>query len=142
MKNILIVTAFLLSTNIFGQNFFAANEEVNATSATVTENVEIVKNLYFAENVSFLNKDSQSSLNAIFKLMLNNTSVNIAINSYTDETESNKNLSNKRALAAKKYLVSKGISSKRLKVNNFGTTKQLNEFNAQELERRVEFIIE
>lgn len=142
MKNLFIIATILFTLNNFSQNFVAFNDEINTTNVTFDDNVQTVDNLYFAENVSILNKNATSTLKSILNLLLNNTQVNISINSYTDESELNKNLSNRRAIAAKKYLVKNGVSSKRLKINNFGNSKPLAESNSQELERRVEFILE
>ncbi len=79
--------------------------------------------------------------------MKNNPKVEIELNGHTDnrgDAKKNIILSQQRVERIKSYLVSKGISSKRIKGKGFGGTRPIatnDSEEARKLNRRVEFVI-
>ena len=77
--------------------------------------------------------------------MKKNSSYNLSINGYTDNTGSesgNLRISKARAAAAKKYLVNKGVNASRLTSEGYGIANPIATNDTPEgraLNRRVEF---
>jgi outer membrane protein OmpA-like peptidoglycan-associated protein len=86
------------------------------------------------------------ALEVIVAVLKKNPGLKIEIQGNTDNTgpaSYNQMLSEKRALAAKEYMVNKGIESERLKAVGFGATRNVasNENDAgRALNRRIEFV--
>lgn len=145
MKKLLILISIFISSSLFCQNFVAQNEDTIITNYTSDGNVAkitTIGKLLFNFNESNLNKESEMLLNTIIMVLLDNPTMTICINSYNETSETTQKISEKRATTTKNYLMKKGISSKRLKLKDFGNSKQLSEQNASELNRRVEFTFE
>ncbi len=91
--------------------------------------------------------DFKKKLNAVVQYMKNNPTSNILLIGHTDQVgsaEYNMTLSVKRALEVKKYLISKGINTKRISTIGKGATSPLfldNSETARMANRRVELII-
>lgn len=88
-----------------------------------------VPKIYFAKNSSFLTEESAEILRQIVVKMKTSPYVNIMVDSYTDSRASeryNLKLSRKRADGVKKFLIRKGISSKRIKAVGRGESNLLN----------------
>ena len=109
--------------------------------------------IYFDLDKFFIRDDSANELNKIVVLMTKYPKMVINIESHTDsrsKDEYNLELSNNRAQATRKYIISKGISPNR--INNaagFGETQLINKCSngvtcteaQHQLNRRSEFII-
>ncbi len=110
-------------------------------------NVVRMNNLFFETASAVLTKDSYMELKTVIELLKNNPEMKIRINGHTDNVGSNSynlDLSEKRAIAVKKYLVSKGVSSNRLSTKGFGEEKPFADNNTakgRKKNRRVEFEI-
>ncbi|MDR0517826.1 MAG: OmpA family protein [Fibromonadaceae bacterium] len=82
---------------------------------------------------------------AILKTLLNES--NVIVEGHTDNvgnSESNKKLSQRRADSVKKFLIERGVESKRLKAIGQGSSKPVTENNTEEgksKNRRVELVI-
>ena len=135
----------LFELSAFCQILSASNDDFNISIAQEkikVQQVTTIKSLYFESNKSILNENSLESLKTILNVLVDNPEMNISLNAYSDVSETEKNLSLKRAIAAKKYLVTNGILASRLTIKDFSNTKQLSEINAEQYERRVDFEIE
>ena len=111
-----------------------------------------LKNIYYDYNKSNIRKESLIDLNNLVDLMNQYPSMKIELGSHTDSrgTDSyNKELSSKRAEAARQYLISKNISPKRITSKGYGETQLLNhckndvncEESLHQMNRRTEVII-
>ncbi len=83
----------------------------------------VLKNLFFESNKSDLTPASETELDNLVALLMDNPSLKIALNGYTDNVgtpAANLLLSKNRALSVKKYLESKGIAATRLQSKGFG----------------------
>ena len=135
----------LFELSAFCQILSASNDDFNISivqEKIKVQQVTTIKSLYFESNKSILNENSLESLKTILGVLVDNPEMNISLNAYSDVSETEKNLSLKRAIAAKKYLVTNGILASRLTIKDFSNTKQLSEINAEQYERRVDFEIE
>ena len=86
-------------------------------------------NIYFDFGKSDLLASSIEVLDKLIDVMHENEKMIIELSAHTDSKSSkayNKKLSNKRAESAKRYMLSKGISSKRIRAKGYGETRLLN----------------
>src|SRR6478736_3398776 len=106
-----------------------------------------LKNILFYMGTTSLLEESYPELNVIVDFLKNNPKVEIELNGHTDnkgDAKKNLILSQQRVEKVKSYLVSKGISSRRIKGKGFGGTKPIatnDSEEARKLNRRVEFVI-
>lgn len=145
MKNSIIIIALLFVFNSFSQNLVASNTEVstsNHSTEVIAPKVTKIDKLFYDPNESELSDESIASLNTFVLILNENPKMHISINSYTDIDENEAMLSANRALKVKHFLLKNGITSDRLKTNNFGNSKPTYEGYLNKLDRRVEFIIE
>ena len=104
-------------------------------------------NLEFASAKDIIKEGSFASLDELAGLMAKKPNWRLKISGHTDNTGdavANLKLSEKRAEAVKKYLVSKGIAADRFKVEWFGSTRAIADNNSEEgrqKNRRVEMLI-
>lgn len=103
--------------------------------------------VYFAYDSASLSSATKSTLNANAEFMKSNSSVEIQIEGHCDERGSvqyNLALGEKRASSVKNYLVSQGVSSKRITIISFGKERPI-AFGHQESSwsknRRANFVI-
>jgi outer membrane protein OmpA-like peptidoglycan-associated protein len=128
------------------------DEEDNVLPFRVAENegCPIIKfnaaNVQFASGTSTLTKGAKTELNkAVTILTSQYPDIKVSIEGHTDNTgkpETNQKLSESRANAVKKYLVSKGVSADRLTASGFGAERPIedNKTSAGKAKnRRVEF---
>jgi outer membrane protein OmpA-like peptidoglycan-associated protein len=105
------------------------------------------ENLEFATGKDIIKQSSYASLNELAALMKQNPEWKLKISGHTDnqgKAENNMLLSKKRALAVKKYLMSKGLNEKRFKAEWFGQTQPIADNNTEEgrqKNRRVEMLL-
>jgi OOP family OmpA-OmpF porin len=106
-----------------------------------------LKNVLFKQSSTELLEESKEELNQVVAFMKQNLSVRILLSGHTDNrgvVVDNLKLSQMRADKIKQYLVSKGISGKRIKGKGFGGSKPLLPNDSEEnrkMNRRVEFTI-
>ncbi|WP_044399969.1 OmpA family protein [Lacinutrix sp. Hel_I_90] len=138
-----------------GENItYTKDLELNAIEAEIAEvknkKMIVVNNLYFDYNKWRVKEESLVQLNSIARILLEHTDMKIEINAHTDNqgnSRYNMNLSQKRAAAAKGYLIKKGIAASRLISKGYGETQPLvdcrSSCNQDEFQknRRIEFII-
>lgn len=111
-----------------------------------------VENIYYNYDEWSIRPDAKKELDKLVKLLNDNPSIVIELQSHTDSRAShayNNELSQKRAKAAVDYLISKGITKQRLEYKGYGKTRLINhckdgvectdEEHAEN--RRTEFII-
>jgi type IX secretion system PorP/SprF family membrane protein len=106
-----------------------------------------VKNLEFETGKDIIEERSKPSLNTLAEKLKQKSEWNLLLSGHTDnvgDDDANMILSKNRSEAVKSYLISRGISESRIKVNYFGETKPIADNNTQEgrqKNRRVEFLI-
>jgi outer membrane protein OmpA-like peptidoglycan-associated protein len=101
-----------------------------STSDSVAQEIVVTafKNLNFDTNKSDIRPESFESLNKLAELLKKETSWKLKIEGHTDSAgsaQSNLDLSNRRAAAAKKYLVGKGVVEGMITTEGFGETKPI-----------------
>ncbi len=110
----------------------------------------VLKNIYYDFDKSFIRPDAMTDLNKVVQIMNDNPGIIVELGSHTDargSDEYNVALSQRRADAAVKYIISKGIDKKRITAKGYGETQHLNECSngvecseeAHQLNRRTEF---
>ena len=123
----------------------AVNAEVDSV---VTKHMSVQQVIYFGSTISDLGPASKNELRNLITSLEKDSLAKITINGHADGSgpeKLNEKLSEKRALAVKEYLISKGISSARIQVASFGSQKPIasNDTEAGRAKnRRVEIIIE
>lgn len=107
----------------------------------------VLKNLYFLQSKDIILPESIPELDNILSYLEINSSTNIELQGHTDnqgDFNLNLQLSRNRALAVKKYLVSKGIKEKRISTKGLGSTKPIASNDSEETRkknRRVELLV-
>lgn len=121
-------------------------QDLLLTPFRVGEKIRL-NNIFFIRGRAELTKNSYSELGSLVELLKENMEMKIEIGGHTDNVGKphlNVKLSEDRAKAIKKYLVSQGISAKRLKTKGYGGSVPIanNKYEyTRKLNRRVEFII-
>jgi outer membrane protein OmpA-like peptidoglycan-associated protein len=115
------------------------------------EEAEVLKkafdNLEFATAKDVIKQESYASLDELAGLLAKKTNWRLKISGHTDnqgKAATNMKLSEKRAKAIQKYLVSKGIAADRFKVEWFGSKKPIADNKTEagrQKNRRVEMLI-
>jgi type IX secretion system PorP/SprF family membrane protein len=106
-----------------------------------------VKNLEFETGKDIIEERSKPSLNTLAEKLKQKSEWNLLLSGHTDnvgDDDANMILSKNRSEAVKNYLISRGISESRIKVNYFGETKPIADNSTPEgrqKNRRVEFVI-
>lgn len=106
-----------------------------------------LEHLIFAQGKAAIDPQSFSELDEVAQMMIENPKIVIQLEGHTDNvgnSKANMKLSQERVDAVKRYLVSKGISKKRVVTKAFGGTQPLrNEMTpeARAMNRRVEMRI-
>lgn len=107
----------------------------------------VLKNLFFDVDKYELKEKSSTELGKIVRFLIENPQISIEIGGHTDNTGNaayNQQLSEKRAKSVYNYIISNGISPKRLAVKGFGSIMPVasNETDSgRQLNRRIEFTI-
>lgn len=110
----------------YSENFYAdfLVEEI------VIDKPIVLENIYYDFDRSYIREDAAKELDKLAKLLKDNPSISIEMGSHTDARGSdnyNMVLSSKRALAAVRYLIKKGIDSERLTWKGYGESVPVNE---------------
>lgn len=129
-----------------GNSFKEITEDVYLSPVEIGTTLAL-NNIFFNQGKYDLLPSSYPELDRLVTIMENNPTMEIEIGGHTDNQgnlELNKKLSEDRAKAVMNYLVSKGISEKRITWKGYGGSKPIAS-NATEaskkLNRRVEFTI-
>jgi outer membrane protein OmpA-like peptidoglycan-associated protein len=88
-----------------------------------TNKAIVVENIYFDYDKADIKDSSAIELDKIVTILIDNPTIDIEMSSHTDsrgKKEYNQALSQRRAESTVKYLVSKGIDSKRLSAKGYG----------------------
>lgn len=108
---------------------------------------EIVKDIYFDFDKYDVRDDAKPVLRSLANYLIKNTSESLLIEGHCDErgtNEYNLALGERRALSAKKYLLSFGVSSSRLETISYGEEKPLCAEKTEDCwakNRRAHFVI-
>ncbi len=106
-----------------------------------------LKSVLFEMGTTTMLEESYNELNGVVDFMAGNPKVEIELEGHTDnrgDAKKNQELSQQRVDRIKSYLVSKGISVRRIKGKGFGGSRPIVSNNTEEerrLNRRVEFRI-
>ncbi|PLX01867.1 MAG: hypothetical protein C0594_12550, partial [Marinilabiliales bacterium] len=106
-----------------------------------------MEGLFFNPGSDIIKKSSYKVLNNVVEVMESNPGYKLSIKGHTDnqgKADFNLELSQKRADAAKNYLIGKGIDSRRIQTKGFGMSMPVAPNNTREgrkKNRRVEFEI-
>ncbi len=87
-----------------------------------------LKNIFFEFDKAFLKPQSQDALEKLLRFMRGNPHTRIQIEGHTDSVGThayNQQLSERRALSVKRYLLQNGINSERLETKGYGKKKPL-----------------
>ncbi len=133
-------TAFTINVNkAFVNDFFLEPLEVGNTIA--------LNNVLFERGKTMMIAGSEQDLEAVFRMLRDNPSIEIEVAGHTDnqgDFKLNVKLSQDRVDKVVEYLIQKGISKKRLSGKGWGPMKPIAKNNTEEsrrLNRRVEFTI-
>jgi len=130
----------------YAKNFRIAKGGVKYYDRVLSDGKIIVNGIRFDVNKATIKPESNGAINEIFNLMQKHPDLNFSVEGHTDSDGSeklNKELSQKRARAVVKRLISMGISSERLKSDGHGESKPIDNNSTAEGKannRRVEFI--
>ena len=106
-----------------------------------------LNNIFFDFDRYTLKSASFAELDRLVEFMNKNTSVTVSVSGHTDSVgdgEYNMTLSEKRAKSVTKYMVEKGINSKRIETKWYGEMRHIANNETEEgrrTNRRVEFTI-
>lgn len=124
----------------------AAAERAAATAKTEAERM-FANQVHFDYDKSDIRADDQAILDWKVRLLQANPSMTIRISGHADERgsdEYNLALGNRRAGAAKRYLVNKGIDASRISTDSYGEERPLDTAGSEAAwaaNRRAEFTI-
>lgn len=122
------------------------NIKENADTTIISKDF-IFGNIYFEHNQSKIVKKYFKPLNELIKTMKENSEIVIEVQGYADEdgdVEYNKQLSDLRAHNVFDFIVSRGISRKRVLFKGYGQTNQFSNSKENTIKsdnRRVQFVI-
>jgi tetratricopeptide (TPR) repeat protein len=118
-------------------------KRISLSKAKVGEKM-LLANVFYEVDSWELKKESMQELNNLTDLLFSNKDIVVEIGGYTDSTgtdEYNLTLSEKRALSVVSYLITKGISSDRLRYKGYGNTSPVGDnitSEGRKLNRRTE----
>ena len=127
---IILISTLALSACSTAKKTGGAGSDVDSGSATVEYLASGVKDrVFFATNRSALTTASRDTLRKQASWMRKNKNLNVVLEGHGDERgtrEYNLALAEKRANAARDYLLTYGISGKRISVISYGKEKPVN----------------
>ncbi len=100
-----------------------------ALTPEVIENKINIENIYFDLDKSNIRPDAASELDKLVQIMKDNPELIIEGGSHTDSRQTdnyNVSLSSRRAKSTRRYIISKGISRKRITAKGYGETQLTN----------------
>ena len=131
---------------IYVKNIRIAKGGVKYYDRVLSEGKIIVNGIKFDVNKATLKAESMGPINKIYKLMVDNPTVNFSVEGHTDADggdDTNMTLSKGRGKTVMDKLISMGIAPIRLKSNGFGESKPIDNNSTPEGKannRRVEFV--
>ena len=102
---------------------------INLKCKFVVGQTWILQNIYYDLNKSFIRPDAAKELNHLVDVMKQNPTLEIELSSHTDCRQTvayNMSLSVRRAKSAVEYIVSRGVSSRRMIAAGYGESKLVN----------------
>lgn len=123
-------------------------EEGKAPQAKVSEEAPALTDIFFDFDKYNIRSDQRKSAEQDVSWLRNNGKVNIIVEGHCDErgtSEYNMALGERRAKAVKDFLVSQGISAKRIKTISYGKEKPFDPGHSEEAwakNRRGHFVIQ
>lgn len=130
------------------KTFQLKNLEMNYQLQPIEVGVIVnLKSILFAMGTTNLLSESYTELDAIVEFLKTNPKVEIELEGHTDnrgDAKKNLLLSKERVNRIKAYIVSKGVSARRIKGKGFGGSKPIatnDTEEARKLNRRVDFLI-
>lgn len=108
--------------------------------------VKITQQVHFATGNAIITRDSYPVLEAVVDVLKKNDSIKLEVQGHTDDVgtdAANMDLSERRAQAVRKFLVSRGIAPQRLESRGYGEERPLVPNDSREnraLNRRVQFM--
>jgi len=122
------------------------NEKVIMLRRIKMGEVSVLRHVFFDTGKTTLKPESFDELDKLLRMMEQNMKVRVEIGGHTDNVgthDFNVQLSQKRAVAVKNYLTSKGIEARRVTAVGYGETKPIvsndDEEGGRAINRRVEF---
>ncbi|MCC5931069.1 MAG: OmpA family protein [Cyclobacteriaceae bacterium] len=112
-----------------------------------TGSITKLSNVFFETNQYQLTSDSRTELDKVVRFLKENQTVNIEISGHTDDVGQdafNRELSEKRALSVRNYLIENEIDKNRIRSKGYGKSRPLAPNTSEEnraLNRRIEFEI-
>lgn len=116
-------------TRVEADEAIRLNDERNNPIAIRSDDLFVIRKVYYAFNSAELNADAQSELDRLATLLKNNPGLRASLTSHTDSRGTdafNLELSNRRAAGCVAYLTAQGISANRLQAKGMGESKLLN----------------
>ncbi|HMQ07771.1 MAG TPA: OmpA family protein, partial [Saprospiraceae bacterium] len=119
-------------------DFTTRNIQVRESEDVVTINVDVILNriymnreidladIYYDLDRAEIREDAEPALDQLVKMMKDNPDIRIQLSSHTDcraDDEYNLDLSQRRAISAVMYIISKGIEKERLVPRGYGKTQ-------------------
>ena len=130
------------------QNFILKGRPKNRISSLSSDRVDLSTQVPFEYKKSRLLRAAEFILDDVADLLFNNPQLKkLSIEGHTDDVGDdldNKRLSEKRAVAVREYLISKGIPGHRLSTKGYGATRPISEDKSEEgrqKNRRIDFIV-
>lgn len=131
MKKYLILLLVLSFVTACGKKYDTIDtqeeaEQVNIETKIENKTVIVPDKVYFSFNSANLSNETKQSLDTVAEWLDSNKEVNIILEGHCDERgtrEYNLALGQKRAEAAKKYLLTKNVNKNRIKVVSYGKEK-------------------
>ena len=93
-------------------------------------NLPVINHIYYDFDESYIRDDAKPELEKIVQFMMENPNLVVELGSHTDSRgthEYNQGLSERRAIAAREYLIGRGIREDRLTYQGYGETQPVNE---------------
>ncbi len=122
-------------------------EDNSAANQANAADMKSIRSVYFDTGKDIIRRGEMAKLNMVVKVLNANANAKLEISGHTDNTgekAANQELSQRRAEAAKAYLISKGIAENRISATGFGDTTPAADNNTaagRSKNRRVDFKI-